>query len=210
MPTRQTENRRNNLRGTVAGGAPKAQSRQKASAHSSPGRKSKSVKNGNDRAPAKETEVATLRARVTYLETENGKLIAEKEAMARRVEEVKRSIEQKLREIQEGISHRLDRGESKSSIMEYVKAGFGTMLGALAALLVVNLAIDAFDALASPDEDPSASANNSAAQENASSTAAEYGNVGDAAGSNDLFSLFGGGSKKTSGKKTASSSRRKS
>ena len=178
--------------------------KQKAAA-SSPAKKNNSVKKQNDRVSGKEEEVDVLRARVKYLETENGKLIAEKEIMAKRVEEVKRSIEHKLKEIQEGISQKLDRGDSKSSIMEYVKAGFGAMLGALAALLVVNLAIDAFDSLVTPDQD--ASATPPAAEDditagenagNASSTVAEYGN-NNVMASDDMFSMFGGSRNKGDG-----------
>jgi hypothetical protein len=150
--------------------------------------------------PKSGDDVETLRARVTYLEAENGKLIAEKQAMAKRMEEVKRSIEDKLKEIQRGIGERMDRGESKSSIMEYVKAGFGTMLGVLAALIVVNLAIGAFDAVtsdSSPSNDASSGANDSGGN-NASSTTAEDGDgdVGNSGGDmmmdDSLFSMFGG------------------
>lgn len=145
------------------------------------------------------SEIQTLRDRVIYLEAENGRLIAEKQMMTKRIQEVKAGIETKLRDIQEGVARRMDRGESNSSIMDYIKAGFGAMLGALAALLVVNLAIDAFDSLTSVDSaNSNANAVNTSAvaedNNDISSTTAEYGNDnGQMSGDgNDMFALFGG------------------
>lgn len=128
-------------------------------------------KTKNDSSSSLSTELAVARNRIAYLEAENGKLLAEKAAMATRMEQVKIDLQKKMLSMQAEIQKRLERGESKSSIMEYVKAGFGTMLGVIAALLVVDLAVSAFSGAADASSASASSNASSNASTNASSAA---------------------------------------
>jgi len=133
------------------------------------------------------SELREAQHKIALLVAENGKLVAEKDAMAARMERAKAEIQQRMATMQAGIQERLQAGESKSGIMEYVKAGFGAMLGVLAALLVVNLAVGALDALTS-------SPNNDATYDDEASPSMESDDVPSSnSGMGDMFEFGGGG-----------------
>lgn len=114
---------------------------------------------------------------VRDLRQENVILRKEKLALARQMEQARAQLARRLRELQAGVQARVRNGESKSSIMEYVKAGFGGMLGALGALLVVDVVSDALAGVGQAD----------VGDENGDGDA-EVGNAFEA----DTFELFGG------------------
>lgn len=141
-------------------------------------------------------------ARIAYLEAENARLTAEKAAMAKRVEEVRKSIQDKLENIQAGIRERLNRGESDSSIMSYVKAGFGTMFGVLAALAVVDLAVGAFDEIGDGFDGSNGMNASSGVGDGMDGTAGMGDGMDASAGMGDGMDFgFGGGAGRSSSKK---------
>jgi hypothetical protein len=93
---------------------------------------------------------------------ESGKLKAERDAFAAeakflrlentelkaRLGGIKAKVQARMREIESGVEQRLKAANvppaQRMGIMGYIKAGFGTMLGALAAIAVVDIVSDAF------------------------------------------------------------------
>ena len=100
-------------------------------------------------ASAKKGSDPALRARVKQLEAENAALRAH-------IQQVKVKVEAKFRELQNGVARRLEseRGVSergKVGIMDYLKQGFFTALGVIAAFAVVDAVTDGIEELAEPD-----------------------------------------------------------
>ena len=107
-------------------------------------------------AVADGAELAVLRERTARLEAENRELQRQRDALVARMKDIRTKVEAKVREIQAGVDRRLRDGDDRSSIMEYIKGGFGTMLGVIAALAVVDLVAAGFEGLASGGDEPPA------------------------------------------------------
>jgi hypothetical protein len=148
-------------------------------------------------AAGKSEGVADLNRRIGQLEAENAMLKQQRDAYVANVKAMKKQLEAKFKELQAGVKERIDRGDSKSSIMEYLKAGFFTALGVIAAVLVV-------DAVAAAIQDDGGNANANANANNANANNADVdADVGDFGG----LELGGGGGKAKAKAKAAKAPR---
>lgn len=102
-------------------------------------------------------QIRELKAAKAELKGENDKLKLQMKTIVQRVQQFKKTYAQKTREMQTEINQRMqdanvDR-DTRVGILEYMKQGFGSMLGALGALLLVGTVADM---LAGEEEDPAA------------------------------------------------------
>lgn len=83
-----------------------------------------------------------LVAEAKFLRLENTELKA-------RLSGIRAKVQARMREIERGVEQRLKTAEvpaqKRAGIMEYMKVGFGTMLGVLAAVALVDVVEDVFD-----------------------------------------------------------------
>ena len=91
------------------------------------------------------------------------RLRAENKALRRQIEQIKTKVRAKFAEIQRGLKARMDKDPamtpaSKAGVMEYVKAGFFSTLGVIAAIAVVDVVAEGADDLFSEGEDAAAGA----------------------------------------------------
>lgn len=107
-------------------------------------RKTKSIKSKSPKALKAKTDVKA-RTKIALLTAENKALRLQRDEMASRFAALKLRLTQQFKEMQEGVQQRISNGDTKTGIMEYMKAGFGTALGVIAAIAVVDLVVDAVD-----------------------------------------------------------------
>jgi hypothetical protein len=134
--------------------------------------------------------VAELNRIIGKLEAENAMLKQQRDAYVKNAKVMKTKLEAKFKEIQAGVKERIDRGDSKSSIMEYLKAGFFTALGVIAAFLVVDVIASGIEELASDDEEPAA---DEGGEDDAGDGDAGDGDAGDGGFGDFAEFEFGGG-----------------
>jgi hypothetical protein len=65
-------------------------------------------------------------------------VVAERDALVKRIAEIKKAVKAKFDEMQKEVARRVDRGDSSASITDYMKQGFGVALGVIAAVAVVD------------------------------------------------------------------------
>ena len=98
-----------------------------------------------------------LKKRIKELEERNVGLVAQRDELVKRIALIKVRVTAKMKELQSGIQRRIQADknippESKSNILEYVKQGFFTAIGVIAAIAVVDLLVGALSD--EPDEPP--------------------------------------------------------
>lgn len=81
-------------------------------------------------------------AKIALLTAENATLQKQLDDTVARIAALKTSLAKRFKVMQEGVKERIDKGESKSGIMDYMKAGFGTALGVIAAIVVAEVVVD--------------------------------------------------------------------
>jgi hypothetical protein len=89
--------------------------------------------------------IQELRRQNAELRTERDQLIKDKKAIAERVLAMHKRLTAELEQVQKEIKERVERRDEPNSIVQYMKAGFGTALGVIAAVLLMEGIEDLID-----------------------------------------------------------------